>query len=63
MGEITSEEIEYLISLSLAEWAKDYDIPGIARELIKQFGRVPIDTIDSDKYWAIVAQYDHLVKE
>lgn len=41
-----------------AELVTDFDLTGITREIMSRFGRVDIDTIDPDTYWAIVARYD-----
>lgn len=36
----------------------DFDVEAIADEIIQTYGLVDIDTIDTDKYWALVERHD-----
>ncbi len=55
---ITSEDIVRQVRQSLPGVDQDYDVIEIAVQIIMRFGRVDIDAIDHDVYWAIVADND-----
>lgn len=55
---ITDQDIAYQVSTSLDGFIDDYNIDDIVRDIIDTYGRVNIDDIDSDEYWAIVERHD-----
>lgn len=53
---MTRDEIKYSVSLTLREFADEYDIDGIADDIVSRYGRVHIDTIPSSEYWDLVGK-------
>lgn len=55
----TRQQLQYDVSVTLAEFIGDFDIPAIVEQLIETYG--PLDTLDvipTDEYWEIVKRYD-----
>ncbi|MGI5122799.1 hypothetical protein ACQEU5_25110 [Marinactinospora thermotolerans] len=46
------------IASTLGSYEADYDVEGIADEIMDAYGLVHVDAIDTDAYWAIVERHD-----
>lgn len=46
------------VATSLGDHGDDFDVEGIVEEIVREYGRVNIDSVDSDTYWAIVTKHD-----
>lgn len=57
MDTITDRDIAAQVTQSLTEHVDGYNVDGIVRDIIDRYGRVYIDTIDDDQYWALVEQH------
>lgn len=57
MTTITSDDITRQVNETLTE-VDGIDVAGIVREIIDTYGRVDLDAIDADAYWAIVRRHD-----
>jgi hypothetical protein len=55
---ITDRDIREQVGVSLQEFGGDFDIDGIVDEIQRTYGRVNIDEIESQAYWALVARHD-----
>ncbi|MFE5332581.1 hypothetical protein ACFRCG_40005 [Embleya sp. NPDC056575] len=54
---ITSRDVTNQVTRSLDGREDDYDVDAIVADIIEAHGAVDIDTIDSDAYWATVAEH------
>jgi hypothetical protein len=55
---ITDREVESQVIRSLDGRADEFDVKAITRDIIAGFGRVDIDTVPFNDYWAIVRGHD-----
>lgn len=60
---ITYNDIALQVTESLCDYADDFNIDGIVRDIIDQFGLVDIGTIDEATYWALVEKHDYVLME
>jgi len=51
---ITDHDIATQVAASLGVHVGDFDVDGIVRDVITQYGLVGIDAISDDEYWALV---------
>lgn len=54
---ITSQDITHQVREATDVSDGDYDVDGIVRDIIADFGRVDIDSIDPDQFWPIVLRH------
>ena len=54
---ITDHDIATQVAASLGIHVGDFDVDGIVRDVIAQFGLVSIDDIDETEYWALVEEH------
>ncbi len=54
---ITSTDITRQVGESLTDCGDEFDVAGIVRDIIAEHGRVDIDSIDPEAYWAVVERH------
>lgn len=54
---ITDHDIATQVTESLGVHVGDFDVDGIVRDVIAQFGLVSIDDIDEAAYWGLVEEH------
>ena len=60
---ITYNDIAVQVIESLTDHVDDFNIDGIVRDIIDQYGLVDIGTIDEDEYWGLVEKHDYALME
>lgn len=54
---ITDHDIATQVAASLGVHVGDFDVDGIVRDIISQYGLVDIDDIDEAQYWGLVEEH------
>jgi hypothetical protein len=53
------QEITVEVSITLCDYAHEFDIPAIVEEIISTYGFMTrVGDIPADDYWALVARHD-----
>jgi len=53
----SSQDLHVAIETSLTDYAGDFDLTEIVSAYIQRWGRVSIDSIDSEEYWSFIENY------
>lgn len=54
---ITYNDIATQVAESLTDFVNDFNVDGIVRDIISQYGLVSIDDIDEAAYWGLVEEH------
>lgn len=60
---ITYNDIALQVTASLCDYVNEFNVDGIVRDIIDQFGLVDISTIDEAEYWGLVEKHDYALME
>lgn len=60
---ITYRDIALQVTESLCDYVNEFNVDGIVRDIIDQFGLVDISTIDEAEYWGLVEKHDYALME